>query len=253
MIRTVVSKLRRILPRTVRPHRIRGGPLRGCLIHASWQDYPRAILGRAEPELIEWFQANVEPGETWLDVGAHYGYTALALSRLVGEDGRVFAFEPVIGTAGHLARTRAANALERLVVVPLALGDERKLTLVRDVCLYRGMAQMTATSVAGEGVVSVALDCLWPGLCGNDTTVSGVKIDVQGLEVAVLRGMVEILRRQRPKLVVEYHGQADLEALLQVVDDAGYRRDARPLEAPRAGEDDARFRHARNYEFHVAD
>ena len=253
MIRTVVSKLRRFLPRSVRAHRIRGGPLRGCLIHASWQEYPRAILGRAEPELLDWFQANVNPGETWLDVGAHYGYTALALSRLVGEEGRVFAFEPVLGTAGYLAQTRAANGLERLVVVPLALGDERSPTLVREVCLYRGMAQMTAKSAAGEGVVSVALDCLWPGLCGDDSRVTGIKIDVQGLEVAVLRGMIEILRRHRPKLVVEYHGQADLEALLQVVEEAGYRRDARPLEATRAGEDDTLFRHARNYEFRIAD
>ena len=38
-------------------------------------------------------------------MGAHYGYTALALSRLVGEEGRVFAFEPVPETAGCLAAT----------------------------------------------------------------------------------------------------------------------------------------------------
>ena len=252
-MRSILSRLRRILPRNDRPHRIRRGPLRGSLIHASWQDYPRAILGCAEPELLDWFRIQVKPGETWLDVGAHYGYTALALSRLVGESGRVFAFEPVLGTAGYLARTRTANGLERLVVVPLALGDERRLTLVRGVCLYRGMAHMTATNDPGEPICSVTLDCLWPGLCGNDTNVSGVKIDVQGMEVAVLRGMIEILRRHRPKLVVEYHGQADLESLLRVVEDAGYHPEARPLKWQPAGEDAGTLRHARNYEFRIAD
>jgi len=50
--------------------------------------------------LLEWFSKNVAPVETWLDVGAHYGYTAIALRRLVGENGRVIAFEPMLSATG---------------------------------------------------------------------------------------------------------------------------------------------------------
>src|SRR2546427_6871891 len=105
--------LRRVMPRTVRPHRILAGRLRGFRIVTSWHDYPAAILGTTERALLEWFEHNVQPGETWLDVGAHYGYTALALGRLVGPVGRVFAFEPMVSTAGHLGRTRSLNLLSQ--------------------------------------------------------------------------------------------------------------------------------------------
>src|SRR5690242_9117466 len=98
--------MRSVLPRYIRPHRILAGPLRGARIHTSWHDYPGAILGTTEKPLIDWFLRNVSPGETWIDVGAHYGYTAIALCRLVGPGGRVVAFEPVLSSAGCLARTR---------------------------------------------------------------------------------------------------------------------------------------------------
>src|SRR2546425_11546720 len=100
-------RLRFLLPRRIRPHRILRGRLRGYRIVTSWHDYPGAILGRTERPLLDWFEQNVEVGETWLDIGAHYGYTAIALSRLVGPAGRVFAFEPEIATCGHLALTRS--------------------------------------------------------------------------------------------------------------------------------------------------
>src|SRR6266705_5856989 len=102
MNRTLKEQLRRFMPSTVRAHRILGGRLRGYRIVTSWHDYPAAILGRTERALLGWFERNVAAGETWLDVGAHYGYTAIALSRLVGTQGRVFAFEPMAATAGHL-------------------------------------------------------------------------------------------------------------------------------------------------------
>ena len=73
--------LRGLLPRAVRRHRILGGPLRGMRINASWFNYPRAILGVAEKRLVQWFADNVQPGETWIDVGAHGGFAAQALSR----------------------------------------------------------------------------------------------------------------------------------------------------------------------------
>ena len=73
--------IRELLPRRLKAHRILAGPLRGAKIVTSWHDYPGAILGRTERPLLGWFQANVQPGQTWLDIGAHYGYTAIALAQ----------------------------------------------------------------------------------------------------------------------------------------------------------------------------
>src|SRR5436190_11305500 len=123
------AQLRRLLPRAIRPHRILGGRLRGFRIVTSWHDYPGAITGRTERGLLAWFENNVRRGETWLDVGAHYGYTAIALSRLVGAKGRVFAFEPMLATAGCLDRTRALNGLSQLTLIPCALGTPESVDL----------------------------------------------------------------------------------------------------------------------------
>src|SRR5665213_2065553 len=121
--------IRRSLPRSLRQHRILGGPLRGSVIVTSWHDYPAAILGRTEGPLLDYSKKNVGASETWLDIGAHYGYTAIALSKLVGPSGRVFAFEPMLNTAGCIARTRSLNNLSHLTVVPIALGDCPDMTI----------------------------------------------------------------------------------------------------------------------------
>src|SRR4030081_2192460 len=110
-IRTMI---RRVFPRRIKPHRILSGRLKGKRLITSWHDYPAAILGYTEESLLAWFSSNVKPGESWLDVGAHYGYTALALADLVGPGGRVWAFEPVTETAGHLSHTARLNDVPHL-------------------------------------------------------------------------------------------------------------------------------------------
>src|SRR5579864_9291336 len=97
------ESIRKVLPKNTKAYPILAGPLRGARIYTSWHDYPGAILGRTERPLLKWFQRNVAVGETWMDVGAHYGYTAVALASLVGPSGRVFAFEPVLSTAACAA------------------------------------------------------------------------------------------------------------------------------------------------------
>src|SRR5436309_11456399 len=136
------SLLRRYLPRRATSHRIFSGSLRGQRILTSWHDYPAAILGYTERPLLAWFVRRVQAGDTWLDVGAHYGYTAIALSRLVGGSGRVFAFEPEVSTAGYLMHTRELNQLRQLTVVPLGLGDSDQLE-ISHLPVVRGMIDRT--------------------------------------------------------------------------------------------------------------
>ncbi len=222
--------LRHVLPSSIERHGIVAGPLRGERIETSWHDYPGAILGTTEGPLLGWFAANVRPGETWLDVGANYGYTAIALSRLVGESGRVFAFEPVISTAGCLSRTRDLNGLDQLTVVPLALGSVPDMQTLR-VPATRGMADYTLESSSlWETIYAISLDALWPALGGADGAVHGIKIDVQGMELQVIAGMRELLARWAPKLVVEFHRGVDRGEALELLASAGYSMDFEPVE-----------------------
>ena len=219
----------------------------------SWHDYPAGLTGRTERHLLTWFQREVTAGDTWLDIGAHYGYTAIALSKLVGSAGRVFAFEPVTATAGCVAQTRRLNKLSQLTVVPVGLGQPESLASV-SLPLTRGMADKTIGSTAGPWTESLQIarfDWLWPIINAGRDAVDGVKIDVQGMELDVLRGMEQFLRRHRPKLVIEFHRGADRIAILDLLGGVGYGRQPVAIE-PQVGNLSEQLLDDRSYAFERA-
>ena len=242
---TLKSSLRKLAPRAIRAHRILGGPLRGRIIVTSLHDYPAAILGRTEKPLLAWFRLNVKPGETWLDVGAHYGYTAIALAELVGSDGRVYAFEPSLTTAGHLNRTRELNGLPQIKVVPFGLGEPGELRVV-SVPVDRGMANHTLGGSGSEEIYLIGLDQLWRTL--GHGPVHGVKIDVQGMESQALGGMTRILAEQHPKLILEFHAGVDRQRILELLSGVGYRLPGKPIE-PLPAETEPAYHDDRSYAF----
>lgn len=249
MSRRFKEALRRLFPRSLRRHRILTGPMRGCSIVTSWHDYPAAILGRTEGPLLECFAKNVGKGETWLDIGAHYGYTAMALSRLVGTNGRVFAFEPMLNTAACICRTKSLNNLPQLTVIPMALGNCEDLSL-ESVVSTRGMIDSTLTEVAGfkETFAVARLDWLWPRISGSDLRIDGIKIDVQGMEIQALEGMATLVKRYRPKLLIEVHKGVSRQKLLEVIDSIGYTPRGTAI-APLPGESDPLYADDRTYLF----
>ena len=250
MRRAVKTSIRKLLPKRYTAHQIISGPLHGMRIVTSWNDYPSAILGYNEKALLQWFGCNARIGETWLDIGSHYGYTAMAMARLVGTTGRVFAFEPMLSTAGCISRSIAINGLTQVTIVPMGLGSASELE-IRRISTTRGMADSTLDGGRDEAAILVAcFEWLWPRICGGDSHIDGVKIDVQGMEIEVLRGMAGVLKIWRPKLALEVHAGVDREALLALLEGCGYARDATPIE-PVAGESSPQYLENRSYEFHA--
>ena len=243
--------LRALLPRTIRPRRIVAGPLRGAWLVTSWHDYPGGLTGRTERALLDWFTQHVRPGETWLDVGAHYGYTTIALGRLVGPQGRVFTFEPVPATAGCVDQGRALNDLPHVAVVPLGLGRVETMEFKR-LALTRGMADSTLPDADSSWFVNAGIarfDWLWPAINGGNGAIHGVKIDVQGMELDTLEGMREALARWHPRLVLELHAGVSRDAVLSLLRELGYSSEAVAIE-PVRGERTPQFLDNHSYAFH---
>jgi FkbM family methyltransferase len=241
------AQIRRFLPRSIGPHAILAGPLRGASICTSWHDYPGAILGTTERALLDWFQHNVLEGETWIDVGAHYGYTAIALCRLVGPSGRVVAFEPVRSTAASVEQTRRLNGLRQLRIVPLGLASCGAVK-TRRLPVIRGMADSTIPKNVWEEAISVAsFDTVWNLLCEANPVVHGVKIDVQGMELGVIEGMRDTLASYQPKVIVEFHEGVDRGAIICLLRGCGYNDAGEPIE-PESGPQS--YVNDRSYAFH---
>jgi FkbM family methyltransferase len=217
-------------------HRIWRGPLAGDKIVTSWHDYPAAILGYSEASLVRWLFNNVHEGETWIDIGAHYGYTSLAMCERVGSEGRVYAFEPNLSTVGCLDQTRLLNGYDQLTIIPLALSDKESLA-VSALPTVRGMidSQILDHASAGcQAVFSIGFDLIWEMLgAEHNARVDGIKIDVQGMEIAVLKGMRKTLELHRPKVVLEVHAGVARADILDIFRLSRYLNEPLPIETDR--------------------
>lgn len=246
---SVKALLRTFLPRQVRTHRILAGPLKGRKMVTSWNRNFSGLVGRTEPGVNAWFASNALPGETWLDIGANYGVTALRLADLVGPSGRVFAFEPKLETCGNLAETIALNSMSQVVVIPVALASNADLTLRR----FTTSGSMAVGTALASGQIETLLvsnlDWLWPRIADGVLRVDGIKIDVQGMELEVLRGMKELLLASAPKLCVELHAGVDRSELLDLLESCAYPRRATPVDKDRDSGPEPLYLDNANYAF----
>ncbi len=140
------------------------------------------------------FLRAIQPGMTFLDIGANVGYySALALARL-GPHGRVVAVEPDPESFAYLRRTIAANGENRVTLVNKGLAAAPgTLRLYRNLS-NRGDNRFYANDLAGDSIEAevARADDLLAGL-GIDR-VDCIKMDVQGFEGQVLAGLERTIR-----------------------------------------------------------
>ena len=193
------------------------GRLRGrWWLPASRGKLLRILGGTYEPEQTRLFEQLLRPGHTVLDVGANVGYYTLLASVLVGDAGRVHAFEPEPKNAGFLRRHTSINRRDNVRVEQAAVSDRE------------GTARFDFGSGSGTGhladagaikVRTLRLDdyCAQHGLAPN-----AIKIDVEGAEMSVLHGARETLVRHRPILFLSTHGAEVHAASLAFLRGLGY-------------------------------
>ena len=149
------------------------------------------------------------PGSVFVDVGANQGEFTLVAAKHARR-GRVIAVEPVASLREDLAANLRLNGFDNVTVVPVALADRPgTLTLFADHRTVDGfLNEGTASLWSGGGRREVVgevevdtLDRLVATLALD--RIDLMKIDVEGGELAVLRGGRESLRRFGPVLLVE--------------------------------------------------
>lgn len=218
----VAPLLRRAFALAVRPLggravAIAHGPGAGLRL---WFDETSAVWvsGRAEGAVQEALRTLVRPGAVLFDVGANVGFFTVLGARLVGPSGTVVAFEPHPENVARLRRNVDLNAAANVVVVAAAVSDAGGERLLD--------ARHTATAHlvgggAGPGSVRVEAISLDEFVAQRpDLAPAVVKIDVEGHEAEVVRGMRATLGRAGPVLICEVHGRgADLYHALAA---AGY-------------------------------
>jgi FkbM family methyltransferase len=211
-----------------RPVAIRTGPAKGLLLRSE----PRSVAwltGKVEPDVQAALGRFLHGGAIFVDVGASIGFHSILAARLVGPEGTVLAFEPSAAGAASIRANAAANGCGNVRVASIALSDS-----IGGAWLV-GAGEATAHLVRpGQGGDPVAMTTLDTYLGARPFVPTLVKIDVEGHEDAVLRGMHLTLRSARPAVIVELHGPL---GFLETLDQADYRtavlgRGIPPQEAP---------------------
>jgi FkbM family methyltransferase len=158
--------------------------------------------GTWEPHVARALVEHCAEGDVVIDIGAHVGVFTCLLGRTVGASGTVIAVEPDQRNAQLLRNNLVINSVANAVVVEAAVGTEAGVVqLFRSPFGNSGDIRVGGWDESGEefSVLSVKLDELVP----PTVRVSVIKIDVQGLDFAVLRSGAELLRRDLPVLVAE--------------------------------------------------
>jgi FkbM family methyltransferase len=202
--------------------------------------WTEARLFRAPPpekHILRWISQVLSRGWTFFDVGAHYGWIAMAAARHVGASGRVVAFEPSPILLEILSHHRRANRLRQIEIVAKVVSDvnvdtipfflvnrglsfRNSLTIGSDDTPYVTPAEKTRHEIG-----SITLDQF---VADSGIVPDVIKIDVEGAELLVLHGAEGVLGRHHPYLIVGVHpywlpGRHTVGQIFDFLNRHGYR------------------------------
>jgi FkbM family methyltransferase len=164
--------------------------------------------GSLEPGTASVLGAILEPGDLAVDIGGHVGTLALAMARAVGPTGRVLVLEPTPRNADLLRRTAIMTSMEHVIQVEQAAAGaaEGRSTLFFGVTTgHNSLIPIGETPDSVEVDVK-PLDALLP----PDALPVLIKIDAEGAELEIWRGMSRLIADAPDLAVVVEFGPSHL-------------------------------------------
>ena len=183
----------------VRPRQLPGGAMIMCEMSVPYE--AMAWLRREEQDDLLKLQRMLHPGQTFVDCGANIGMWSLVAAKAVGPSGKVIAFEPNPRTFARLTEHIERNNLSKTVrAINACAGAEQCFASFR--CeTEHNISRVVPLN--DPGAIRVPVATLDVALA--ETRVRGIKIDVEGQELEVLRGAEKVLGRDRPWICVEFN------------------------------------------------
>lgn len=184
-----------------------GGLLEGYRMRVDWMMHRSFIYGSWEPEVQQALVGLVRQGCRALDIGAHIGYYTLLLSKLVGNSGKVIAFEPLAENFKILEDNIRLNTCPQVEAIRKALWEspgQLELAVHSDTNETLP-GRVSAVTPLGKRRVSVETVSLDDFCASRNERVDFIKIDVEGAEEQVLRGGQRVIASSHPALLIELH------------------------------------------------
>lgn len=163
---------------------------------------------------ISLFREAIAPGNVVIEAGANIGCHTQFFALATGRAGHVYAFEPQRLVFQALCANIATNGLTNVTAYPYGLGKERASVVMPEPPIQ------TETNIGGISIEHATRQAhAIPNIFSLDEfqfpQVNFIKIDVEGMELDVLIGGTETIRRCRPIMYIENDRQDRSEALLR--------------------------------------
>lgn len=178
-------------------------------IHTTADNYIEyAILstGTYEAEIGKLIRTSLKPGYVALDIGANIGLQSIRMSQCCGDEGRVLAFEPLNYLQQKFTKNIVLNNCTNIKLFPFALSDNETVSEINinESNWNQGTFSLNQTN---SGNTSQQLTVKIADTIINIEQLNAlhlVKIDVEGFEYHVLRGLKATLKKHRPRIIFEY-------------------------------------------------
>lgn len=161
--------------------------------------------GCYEPHVMEALRRILRPGDAFVDLGAHIGYHSYFAAGIVGASGRVFSFEADPANFRRLRKNLEHFPQATPEHCAIWSGEGNLMFTRSESPRESGWGALASVRNAPQRekveVPGVSLDA-WSERAGLDA-IRAIKIDVEGAELAALRGAKRVLQRLRPVLILE--------------------------------------------------
>ena len=174
-------------------------------------------------------RAYIKEGDVVLDLGGNIGTTALLFSKIIGENGRLFAFEPV--THRVLGLNAERNNIRNIEVIPKGVSDKpgKAEIEISDYCLDSSMAKRDYTKNYYSHKKTIDLTSL--DVFAEEKKlkrVDFIKMDIEGVEELAIRGAGRIIDKYRPKWSIssyhiDWNNEPQHNKLVRLLKNMGYK------------------------------
>jgi FkbM family methyltransferase len=206
--RVLAAKVNTARPMPRLPVRKRIGTIEFELKDASYQGTSPMYFGSYALPIVNVMKRHLHTGDVFIDVGANIGYLSAVAANLVGTAGEVHSFEPVAQYHERLAELARANPNHTIVANRSAAGEAEGTSTIY-VTHEPGQNTMVPGYKIGHDVASteeIRVTRLDTYLEGRSIEhVSLIKIDAEGFELPVLKGLEHHLEKalELPAVICE--------------------------------------------------
>ncbi len=173
---------------------------------------------------ITWvIRQTLRPGDTAFDIGANLGLVSFKMLEIVGDSGKVIAFEPQSRMADYIEQSIGLNGIENLQLERIGLSDKPG-TLKLSIPEHNAGAATFMSNISSnfEEASITTLDIFEEE--NRLGKVRVVKIDVEGFEEKVFNGAKNFIAKSQPDVIIFEENRNTMEKpkSVSVLEDIGY-------------------------------